>query len=295
MLADGKAKMTGELDQVRRGFEEMLTQFPPAAGVAFEPETVGGIPATWCIPSDTVKGRVLLYLHGGGYVVGSSSAYRPMGSELASRLKARVLIPDYRLAPENPFPAALDDALAAYRGLLGLGIAPQSIALAGDSAGGGLAVATMVAIRDAGLPLPVGAVAISPWVDLAVTSEAALSNAQGDPVLEAEGLKGMAGAYMGKISPMTPAASPVYADLSGLPPLLIQIGSAEILLDDANRLAARAGAAGVKVRLDIWPEMFHVWHIYASMLDEASEALDDAAAFLESRFARMTVNLAASA
>jgi len=295
LLAGGKAKMAGELGQIRQGFEEILRQFPPAPGVEFERETVGGVPATWCIPADAVEGRILLYLHGGGYVVGSSHAYQPMGSELASRLKARVLIPDYRLAPENPFPAALDDAVAVYRGLLDRHIAPQSIALAGDSCGGGLAIATMVAVRNAGLPLPVAAVVISPWVDLAVTSESALTGVRNDPILEAEGLHGMAGAYLGETSPTTPGASPVYADLSGLPPLLIQAGSAEILLDDANRLAARAGAAGVKVRLDVWPEMFHVWHVYASILDEAREALDDAARFLESQFDRTEENLAAGA
>ena len=283
-LAEGKSRLAGDLDQVRRGFEEMLTQFPPARDVTFEQQMVNGIPATWCIPSGAVKGRVLLYLHGGGYVVGSAKAYRPMASEFASRLKARVLVPDYRLAPENPFPAAHEDAVAAYRWLLSQGIAPQSIALAGDSCGGGLTVATLVAIRDAGLPLPVGAAVISPWADLDVAGESAAPKTQHDPVLEVEGLKGMAGAYLGGTSPRTPSASPIYADLAGLPPLLIQVGSAEILLDDATRLAARAGAAGVKVRLDIWPEMFHVWHVYASVLDEGREALDEAAAFLESLF-----------
>ncbi|MGA2713695.1 MAG: alpha/beta hydrolase [Bryobacteraceae bacterium] len=295
VLAADKAKFAGDLDQIRRAFEEMLTKFPPAPGVTFERETAGGVPASWCIPPDAVQGRVLLYLHGGGYVVGSARAYQPMVSRLASRLRTRALIPDYRLAPENPFPAALEDAIAVYRWLLDQGIAPQSIALTGDSAGGGLAVSCMASIRAAGLPLPVGAAVISPWADLEVAGESGVSKAQDDPILEVAGLQGMAGAYLGAASPRTPSASPVYADLAGLPPLLIQVGSAEILLDDATRLAARAGAAGVKVRLDIWPEMFHVWHFYASLLDEGREALDEVAAFLESLLSRQKESIAAEA
>jgi epsilon-lactone hydrolase len=282
VLAANKATMTGTLEQIRQAFEKMLTQSPVAPGVVFEAETAGGLPATWCIPSQAVRGQVLLYLHGGGYVIGNPTAYRPMGSEFASRLKTRVLIPDYRLAPENPFPAALDDALKVYRWLLDQKIAPKSIVLAGDSCGGGLTVATLVAIRDAGLPLPAGAAVISPWADLEVNSDSFVSKAKEDPLIEAEGLRGMAAAYLGSTSPRNPSASPIYANLAGLPPLLIQVGSAEILLDDATRLAARAGAAGVKVRLDIWPDMFHVWHVSASMLDEGREALDDAAGFLKS-------------
>lgn len=270
-----------DIGQVRQGFEEMLGQFPVAAGVTFESVDLDGIPAKWCVPSGARQRRMLLYLHGGGYMVGSSEAYRPLTSELASRLKMRVLIPDYRLAPENPYPAALEDAVRTYRWLLDHGIEAQSMTLAGDSCGGGLTVATMAAIRDAGLPMPLGAAIISPWADLEVASESFTSKAAEDPLLTADGLRGMAGAYLGSTPPRTPGASPIYADLKGLPPLLIQVGSAEVLLDDATRLAARAGAAGVKVRLDIWPEMFHVWHSYASMLDEAAEALDDAAEFLE--------------
>jgi epsilon-lactone hydrolase len=281
ILAQNKAKFAGDLDHVRKAFDEMLMESPLQPGVRFEQETVGGIPATWCIPEHAVPGRVLLYLHGGGYVVGSSKGYRAMGSEFASRLNTRVLIPDYRLAPENPFPAAVDDAVSVYRALIDNRIPPTSIAIAGDSCGGGLSVASMMAIRDQGLPLPAAAAVISPWIDLEVNSESFVSKAAEDPLIEADGLRGMAAAYLGATSPRTPLASPLYGNFAGLPALLIQVGSAEILLDDATRLAARAGAAGVKVRLDIWPEMFHVWHTHASQLDEAREALDDAAAFLK--------------
>jgi acetyl esterase/lipase len=284
VLAADKAKFAGDLDQIRRGFEEMLTQFPSAPGVEFKEETVGCIPAVWCIPSDAVKGRTLLYLHGGGYVVGSANAYRLFVSHLATRLKARVLVPEYRVAPENPFPAAFEDAVAAYRWLLNQGIDTQSLAIAGDSCGGGLTIATLATARDAGLPMAAGAFVISPWVDLEVSGESGISKAKEDKILEVAALQGMAGAYLGATSPRTPSASPLYANLAGLPPLLIQVGSSEILLDDANRLAARAGAAGVKVRLEIWPAMFHVWHLYAPLLDEGRDALDDAAEFLQALY-----------
>lgn len=282
----GSALDAPDIAQIRQGFDEMLSQFPPAPGVTFEHADLNGIPARWCIPSQITDARVLLYLHGGGYMVGSSTGYGPLASQLASRLKARVLIPDYRLAPENPYPAALEDAVRVYSWLLENGVAPHSLTLAGDSCGGGLTLATMVAARDAGLPMPTGAAILSAWADLEAASDSITSKAGEDPLLKVDDLRGMAGAYLGSASPRTPGASPVYANLTGLPPLLIQVGSAEILLDDSTRLAARAGAAGVKVRLDIWPEMFHVWHTYAPVLDEAAEALDDVAAFLDALYAR---------
>jgi epsilon-lactone hydrolase len=295
LLVAGKEKLQGDLDQVRRGFEEMLNQFPVVPGATFAAESLNGIPATWCIPANASKSEVLLYLHGGGYVIGSPKAYGPMVSEIASRMKVRALMPDYRLAPEHPYPAALEDGVIAYRWLLDQGFAPHSIAVAGDSCGGGLIVATLVAIRDAGLPLPAGAFVISPWVDLSLSSESLTSKAAEDPLLDIEGLRGMAGAYLGATVAKTAGASPVYANLAGLPPLLIQVGSAEVLLDDANRLAANAGAAGVKVRLEVWPDMFHVWHGYAPILDEAGEALDDAAAFLNGLFAKQQLSAGAPA
>jgi epsilon-lactone hydrolase len=281
ILLAGREKMVGDLDQVRRGFEEMLGQFPQAPGTA-TPVDIDGIPAVWFTPPVVVKDRVLLYLHGGGYVVGSPRAYLPLASELAGRIKARVLIADYRLAPENPYPAALQDAVQVYSWLLAQGTPAGSITLAGDSAGGGLTLATMVAVRDGGLPLPAGAAIISPWADLSLASESITTKDAEDELLGADGLRGMASTYLGATPPRTPEASPLYANLKGLPPLLIQVGSTEVLLDDSTRLAAIAGAAGVRVRLDIWPHMFHVWHSYSSLLDEAVEALDDAGAFLTS-------------
>ena len=284
-----------DLGAMRQGFEDMLTQFPVAQGVTFEEVDLDGLPARWCIPPGARQGRMLLYLHGGGYMVGNPKAYGPLTSELASRLKARVLTPDYRLAPENPYPAALDDAVKVYRWLLAHGVAAKSIAIAGDSCGGGLTVAALAAIRDAGLPLPIGAAVISPWADMAADSDSLTSKAAEDQLITADGLRGMAGAYLAGAPPRTPGASPVYANLAGLPPLLIQVGSSEILLDDSTRLAARAGAAGVKVRLEVWPQMFHVWHAYASLLDEAAGALDDMAGFIDALFATQNKPLSAGA
>lgn len=284
-----------DIGAMRKGFEAMLTAFPVAPGVTFEDVNLDGIPAKWCVPSGAASGRVLLYLHGGGYMVGSPTAYGPLTSEIASRLKARVLTPDYRLAPENPYPAAVEDAVKAYRWLLDHDVSAHSITVAGDSCGGGLTVAMLVAVRDAGLPLPLGAALISPWTDMSVSTESFTTKAGEDQLLTADGLKGMAGAYLAGVSAQTPGASPVYANLAGLPPLLIQVGSTELLLDDSTRLAARAGGAGVKVRLDVWPEMFHVWHSYASILDEAAEALDDLGAFLEGLYSRQKEQRSAGA
>jgi len=281
LMDASREKLAGDLDQFRRGYEEMLTQFGPAPGVTFTAAQIGTIPGTWATPSSVVDGRALLYLHGGGFALGSSKAYSPLASELATRLKGRVLVPDYRLAPENPYPAALEDAVSAYRWLLAQGTPAASIALAGDSCGGGLAVAALVAIRDAGLPLPAGAALISAWADLSITSDSITSKAGEDYVLNGDMLRGMAAGYLGATPARTPGASPVYANLKGLPPLLIQVGATEVLLDDSTRLACSAGAAGVKVRLDIWPGMFHVWHAWSPRLDEAKEALDDAAEFLD--------------
>lgn len=192
---------------------------------------------------------------------------------------------NYRLAPENPFPAAVDDAVAGYRWLLGQGYKPSKIAVAGDSAGGGLTVATLVAIREAGLPLPAAGVCQSPWVDLEGIGESMTTRAKVDPVVQREGLNGMAQGYLQGKDPRTPLAAPLYADLKGLPPLLIQVGDAETLLDDSNRLTERAKAAGVQVKLEVCPEMMHVWQLFASFLPEGQQAVDVIGKFIAERTA----------
>jgi acetyl esterase/lipase len=284
MLRSGGPDLAGPPQQARENFEAMFAAFPIAADVTFEPTTLGGVPARWSNTPGASKERVLFYLHGGGYVLGSSLAYRSLFSELARAAGARGLALDYRLAPENPFPAAVDDAVSGYRALLSQGIAPGSIAIAGDSAGGGLTVAMLVAARDAGLPMPAAAIAISPWVDMEGTGGTMSSKAADDPSLNREVMLGMASAYLNGASPRAPLASPLYANLAGLPPLLIQVGSLEVLLDDATRLAARAGKSDVPVQLEIWPRMPHVWHGFASMLSEGRDAIAAAGAFVTARF-----------
>lgn len=247
---------------------------PTAPDVRCEAVVAGGVPGEWIVPPGAEESRVLLYLHGGGYVIGSVNTHRDMVSRIARAAQARALAIDYRLAPEHPFPAAVEDATAAYRWLLASGMPAERIVIAGDSAGGGLTLATLLALRDAGDLLPAAAVCISPWTDLAVTGESMDTKADVDPMIrKAEAIEG-AKLYLAGADPKTPLASPLYADLSGLPHLLIQVGTHETLQDDSVRLAERARAAGVDVTLEQWEEMIHVWHFFAFILPEAQQAID---------------------
>ncbi len=269
--------------EVRASFSQMVSAAPVATDIAFETLRLGNIPALESRTPGAVTERTLLYFHGGAFVIGSPQDYRSLIGELGRAVGSRAVAPDYRLAPEHPFPAAVEDAVAAYRALLQGGLAPERIVLAGDSAGGGLVVSLLVAAREAGLPMPAAALAISPWVDLACQGSSMQSKLEEDPALEREGLLAMAELYLKGRPARTPLASPLYADLAGLPPLLIQVGSAEILLDDAVRLAARAGEAGVRVQLSVWPDMPHVWHFFGFMLREGRQAIAEAAQFLRSQ------------
>ena len=284
MLRTGGPDLAAPPPQARESFEAMLGAIPVADDVVFETTTMGGVPARWSSTPGAAQERVLLYLLGGGYLLGSSLGYRALFSSLARAAGARGLALDYRLAPENPYPAAVDDAVAGYRALLDQGFSPGSIAIAGDSAGGGLTLATLMSARKAGLPMPAAAVAISPWADLACTGASYSTKAAQDPTLNREGLVAMAGVYLNGASAKSPLASPVYGDMSGLPPLLIQVGSAEVLLDDAVTLAQRAAEADVAVQLEVWPKMPHVWHAFAFQLSEGRDAIAAAGAFLDARF-----------
>lgn len=283
MLRSGGPDLAAPPEQARENFEAMLAGIPVLEDVSFENATIGGVPGRWSTPPEALAGRVLLYLHGGAYVVGSSLGYRPLSSAVARSARARGLTLDYRLSPENPFPAAVDDAVAAYRALLAQGVSPGSIAIAGDSAGGGLTVAMLIAARDAGLPMPAAALAISPWADLACAGASYSTKASQDPSLNRDGLLAMAALYLNGASPQSELASPVYANLTGLPPLLIQVGSTEVLLDDSIRLAAQAAEANVAVQLEVWPGMPHVWHAFAHQLSEGRDAIWAAGAFLAAR------------
>jgi len=269
--------------EFRAVFEEMAV--PPPPDIKSERVSANGVPAEWITAPGAANDRVVLYLHGGGYVIGSVKTHRDLMGRVSRSAKARVLGLDYRLAPENPFPAAVDDAVAAYRWLADQGVKPSKIAVAGDSAGGGLAVATLVAIRDAGLPMPAAGVCLSPWVDLEGIGESMKTRAQADPVVQRDGLVGMAQAYLQGKDPRSPLAAPLYANLKGLPPLLIQVGDAETLLDDSNRLADRAKAADVQVKLEVWPEMIHVWQLFASFLPEGQQAVEGIGKFVAERTA----------
>ena len=267
-------------EEMRSGYDGIGAQFPTAGDVTLTRVDAGGVPAEWGEAPGADKNRAILYLHGGGYVIGSIASHRHLVSELGRAAGTRTLALDYRLAPEAPFPAAVDDALAGYRFLLKAGIKPSSIAIAGDSAGGGLTVATLLAARDAGLPQPACGFCISPWVDLEGIGASMTGKAAEDPMVQSQGLLNMAAAYLGEADPRTPLAAPLYADLTGLAPLLIHVGSAETLLDDSIRLAGLAGAQNVPVRLEIWPEMIHVWHFFHPVLTHGRDAIAAGGAYI---------------
>jgi len=275
-----------DLDPVvmRAGMERMTEALALPADVTAEPVTVNGVPAEWVTTPGGSARHVVVYLHGGAYVAGSINTHRDLAGRIARASAARVLNVDYRLAPEHPHPAAVDDAVAAYRAVLDAGYAPRAVAIAGDSAGGGLTVATLVALRDADVPLPAAGVCLSPWVDLEGVGESMTSRAHLDPMVQREHLVRMAAFYLADHHVRTPLAAPLYADLRGLPPLYIQVGSAETLLDDANRLAERARAAGVDVTLEVWDDMIHVFQAFAMMLPEGQEAIEKIGAHLRARW-----------
>lgn len=230
--------------------------------------------------SDRAAGRTLLYLHGGGYFFCSPETHRPITLRLAAEADARTFVPDYRLAPEHRFPAAVEDAVAAYRGIVAAGTPARRMVIAGDSAGGGLALATLLSLRDAGDPLPAGAVLFAPWTDLACTGASLAANEESDVLFHGDGIARAAPLYLGDTPATNPLASPLYADLGGLPPLLIQASDSEVLLDDSTRLAAKAAQAGVQVSFKTWPGLPHVWQLFAPFLPEARAALAEAAAFI---------------
>lgn len=278
------------LEDRRKIMDGNAEQFPVPAGVAIRRADLGGLGAEWAIPEgltdEAGAGNTLLYFHGGGYVVGSTVSHRHIVSRIALAAKARVLSVDYALAPENPFPAAVKDAVKAYRWLLDQGQKPEQIALAGDSAGGGLAAATLLAAREEGLPLPAGAALISPWSDLTCATDSYETRAQADPMITPEGIRELANIYLTGADPRDPLASPNFGNLAGLPPLLIQVGDDEVLLDDSRNLAARAREAGVDVELEVAPDMFHVWHAFYQMFTPGEEAIERMGSWLAARWGR---------
>jgi len=262
-----------------------MTQFErrvprPPGWIEMSERPLGGIPALRVRSLASQPVRQILFLHGGGYVTGGPALYRHILWRFAAGAEASVAAIDYRLAPEHPFPAALDDAVAAWRGLLAEGADPRRCAVMGDSAGGGLALALLLRLRDIGEALPAAAVALSPWTDLALTGASLTRNATADPMENPDDTHYLAGCYLGDGDPQNPYASPLYGDPAGLPPTLIQVGSDEVLLDDSVRMAERMKATGCDVELEIWPRMPHVWHAFAPVMPEAKRAIARVGAFV---------------
>ncbi len=251
-----------DIAQMRVDSDKRGLANPIAPDIAIEPTVAHGVPAEWTTAPDANRQRAILYFHGGGHVIGSIDSHRHAVAEMGRAAGARTLALHFRLAPEHPFPAQIEDAVAGYRYLLESGFTPENIAFAGDSAGGGLVVASLLSARNQGLKLPACGWCISPWVDMESSGASHREKADEDPMVKPGVSEYMARTYLGGANPRDPLASPIHADLSGLPPLLIQVGAAETLLDDSVKLARAAGAAHVPVQLEIWPSMVHIWHVF---------------------------------
>lgn len=268
------------IEQQRAEYDGFGASIPLPEGCEAEVITAGGVPAQRLTPRGADKGKALLYLHGGGYVIGSAISHAHMVARLAEAAGVVAINLDYRLAPEHLFPAAVEDAVAAYGWMLDQGWPASRIVIAGDSAGGGLTLATAVALKAKGLPQPAGLYPISPWADLSQSGGAYQTKGETDPIVNLPSLTEMSGFYRGDASASDPLVSPLFADLSGLAPILIHVGSEEVLLTDATGLAERAALAGVAVRLEVWPEMIHVWPFFHAMLVAGRRAIDEAGAWI---------------
>jgi epsilon-lactone hydrolase len=274
-----------EVSEQRRLLRELTSGQPLPAGVTVTAGDLGGVPTAEVTVDGIEPRHVVLYFHAGVYVLGDAASTAGLAAQIARRAGAKVISVDYRLAPEHPYPAAVDDALAAYEALLAGGTDPSGIAFAGESAGGGLAIATMVNARDRGRPQPAAALIMSPYADLTLAGATMETKAQADPLLSRESLAARVPDYTAGQDPALGLISPIFADLTGLPPLIIQAGSHEVLLDDAVRLARQAATADVEVTLDITPGVPHVFQAYSPILDEAGAALDRAGLFLSAHLA----------
>jgi epsilon-lactone hydrolase len=285
ILRQGGFPADADVFEQRRLLRELLSAQPLPPEVTVTDGELAGVPTAEVTVGGVEARHVVLYFHGGVYVMGDAALAAGLAAQIAQRTQAKAISVDYRLAPEHPYPAAVDDALASYKGLLDAGTAPSDIVLAGESAGGGLAVATLVNARDQGLPLPAGAYAMSPYADLTLAGASIETKGALDPLLSQASLEARIPDYVADADPALGLISPIFADLSGLPPLIIQAGSHEVLLDDALRLAGRAAADDVQVTLEITPQVPHVFQAYQGMLEEGAWALDRAGEFLSARLA----------
>ena len=285
LLRSRPAPATQDVIESRARFEKMGGFLGGAPDAKCEKVDVDGVPAEWVSAPDADASRAVLYLHGGGYAIGSLNTHRRLAFDVSAASGARVLLLDYRLAPEHPFPAAVDDAATAWRWLLKQGFATNKLAIAGDSAGGGLTMATLVNLRDQKLGLPACAVAISPWVDLEGVGTSMTARSAQDPMVQKAGLSWMAEMYLAGKDARTPLAARLHADLMGLPPILVQVGTAETLLDDATRIAERLHSAGGEVKLSVWPNMLHVFPLFAPILSEGRDGCVEIGQFIKARMA----------
>jgi epsilon-lactone hydrolase len=273
----------------RREWEESALRTALPSGAVVETLTIDGIPCERVTWGSVDENKILLHIHGGGFSAGSPRTHRNLAARLSRASGLPLLLPEYRLAPENPFPAGVEDVIRVYRWLLKNGTAPDQIVFIGDSAGGGLVMSTLLTLRESGDPLPAAAVLISPMLDMSLTGESLSSRAALDPLNTPGDLQNAIHYYIGADDPKNPIASPIYADLGGLPPLLIHVGDHEILLSDSVRIAERAQSAGVEIQLDIWPEMWHVFHAWADM-PEANQAVDQIGAWIRARLPKSRIH-----
>lgn len=287
--ADIGRAISGEItwDEARRSFgDQVKVLLSPPEDVKMTMIGLGGVPTLMVEPEEIIDERALFYIHGGGYVHGAIDANLRLAANYAKKLKARVYMPDYRQAPEYQFPQPILDTFKAYKTLLAMGQDPKQLVISGDSAGGAMIITIMRWARDAGAPMPVAGVAISPWADLTHSGPSVTSRADTDPLCGLEFLEILAKKFLGDALPTDPDASPIFADMQGLSPVLIQMGENEVMLSGGITLAERLAEQRVRVTLEVWPEMFHVWHQLAGNLDDADEALENAAAFLNRELER---------
>jgi monoterpene epsilon-lactone hydrolase len=276
--------MGTSIEHQRATYDGIGAQAEMPAGLMVARANLAGVPLEYLTPTLRER-RVILHVHGGGFSTGSCESHRALAGRIGMACRARVVLPEYRLAPEHPFPAGLDDLLAVYRALLSNGTQPEQIIIVGDSAGGGLAVSLVLRAREAGLPMPRALVLLSPWLDLTCSGESMQTRAEVDPLVTHELLEQYSDAYLAGADPTHPLLSPLEAELVDLPPMLIQVGDQEILLSDAERMFERAQAAGVEVEFEAYANLWHLWHLFATMLPDAVEAIDRIGAYVDSRFA----------
>jgi monoterpene epsilon-lactone hydrolase len=283
-LMTAKASQTAGtgIEIARQGLEALSSLTPVAPDIIVEKTKIEDIPAEWVIAPNAVEDRVFLYLHGGAYIMGSCNTHRYLASKLSQSTAARVLVPEYRLAPENPFPAAIEDAVKVYRWFISSGITPDKIIIGGDSAGGGLTLATLLSLKGEDEALPALAVLLSPWTDLEGTGESMKTRAEVDPWLSPDATRAIPTLYTRDLDLSHPLVSPIYADLSGLPSMLVHVGNDEILLSDSARLVDRAREAGVEVTFKVWDDMWHVFQTFA--IPEGQQAIDEIGEFVQKHF-----------